>query len=203
MATGACGALETDSLSVTSSWLASGKSLHCSEPPFLSWKTEVITAAPPPWGCREDRESICGYACMGLAWTQVTAVTQPASLRPSCTCMQVFNEDGTVRYFIDASQEDHRSWMTYIKCARNEQEQNLEVVQIGTSIFYKAIEVSVCCCAVVHDAGGQPGEGVQAAVSGDGLAGPAQAGGLGPRHPGLWEHELRGFLAVDQKGQNC
>ncbi|MBW00836.1 PR domain zinc finger protein 12, partial [Eschrichtius robustus] len=57
---------------------------------------------------------------------------------------EVFNEDGTVRYFIDASQEDHRSWMTYIKCARNEQEQNLEVVQIGTSIFYKAIEVSVC-----------------------------------------------------------
>lgn len=57
----------------------------------------------------------------------------------------MFNEDGTVRYFIDASQEDHRSWMTYIKCARNEQEQNLEVVQIGTSIFYKAIEVSTCC----------------------------------------------------------
>uniref|UniRef100_A0A8C9PZV6 SET domain-containing protein n=1 Tax=Spermophilus dauricus TaxID=99837 RepID=A0A8C9PZV6_SPEDA len=41
---------------------------------------------------------------------------------------EVFNEDGTVRYFIDASQEDHRSWMTYIKCARNEQEQNLEVM---------------------------------------------------------------------------
>lgn len=55
---------------------------------------------------------------------------------------QVFNEDGTVRYFIDASQEDQRSWMTYIKCARNEQEQNLEVVQIGSSIFYKAVEVS-------------------------------------------------------------
>lgn len=31
--------------------------------------------------------------------------------------------------------------MTYIKCARNEQEQNLEVVQIGNSVFYKAIEV--------------------------------------------------------------
>lgn len=54
----------------------------------------------------------------------------------------MFNEDGTVRYFIDASQEDQRSWMTYIKCARNEQEQNLEVVQIGSSIFYKAVEVS-------------------------------------------------------------
>lgn len=53
----------------------------------------------------------------------------------------MFNEDGSVRYFIDASQEDQRSWMTYIKCARNEQEQNLEVVQIGSSIFYKAVEV--------------------------------------------------------------
>ncbi|KAF7688483.1 PR domain zinc finger protein 12-like [Silurus meridionalis] len=53
---------------------------------------------------------------------------------------EVFNEDGTVRCFIDASQEDQRSWMTYIKCARNEQEQNLEVVQIGSSIFYKAVE---------------------------------------------------------------
>lgn len=58
-------------------------------------------------------------------------------------CAQVFNEDGTVRYFIDASQEDQRSWMTYIKCARNEQEQNLEVVQIGSSIFYKAVEVRI------------------------------------------------------------
>ncbi|XP_028827521.1 PR domain zinc finger protein 12 isoform X2 [Denticeps clupeoides] len=53
---------------------------------------------------------------------------------------EVFNEDGTVRCFIDASQEDHRSWMTYIKCARNEQEQNLEVVQAGSSIFYRALE---------------------------------------------------------------
>uniref|UniRef100_H3CK03 PR domain zinc finger protein 12 n=1 Tax=Tetraodon nigroviridis TaxID=99883 RepID=H3CK03_TETNG len=52
---------------------------------------------------------------------------------------EVFNEDGSVRYFVDASQEDQR-WMTYIKCARNEQEQNLEVVQIGSSIFYKAVE---------------------------------------------------------------
>lgn len=59
----------------------------------------------------------------------------------AAVCAQVFNEDGTVRYFIDASQEDQRSWMTYIKCARNEQEQNLEVVQIGSSIFYKAVEV--------------------------------------------------------------
>lgn len=69
----------------------------------------------------------------------------------------MFNEDGTVRYFIDASQEDHRSWMTYIKCARNEQEQNLEVVQIGTSIFYKAIEVRVCARCRVASSGGRGG----------------------------------------------
>nr|XP_032828847.1 PR domain zinc finger protein 12 [Petromyzon marinus] len=53
---------------------------------------------------------------------------------------EVFNEDGTVRHFVDASQDNHRSWMTYIRCARNEQEQNLEVVQIGNSIYYKALE---------------------------------------------------------------
>nr|XP_061836007.1 PR domain zinc finger protein 12-like [Nerophis lumbriciformis] len=53
---------------------------------------------------------------------------------------EVFNEDGGVRFFVDASQEEQRSWMTYIKCARNEHEQNLEVVQMGSAIFYKAVE---------------------------------------------------------------
>ncbi|XP_053727370.1 PR domain zinc finger protein 12b [Synchiropus splendidus] len=53
---------------------------------------------------------------------------------------EVFNEDGSVRFFVDASQEEQRSWMTYIKCARNEQEQNLEVVQTGSTIYYKAME---------------------------------------------------------------
>uniref|UniRef100_A0A8C4RB50 PR domain containing 12b n=1 Tax=Eptatretus burgeri TaxID=7764 RepID=A0A8C4RB50_EPTBU len=53
---------------------------------------------------------------------------------------EVFNPDGSVRHFVDASLEAPRSWMTYIRCARNDQEQNLEVVQIGSSIYYKAIE---------------------------------------------------------------
>ncbi|XP_061672023.1 PR domain zinc finger protein 12-like isoform X3 [Syngnathoides biaculeatus] len=53
---------------------------------------------------------------------------------------EVFNVDGGVRFFVDASQEEQRSWMTYIKCARNEHEQNLEVVQLGTAIFYKALQ---------------------------------------------------------------
>lgn len=107
----------------------------------------------------------------------------------------MFNEDGTVRYFIDASQEDHRSWMTYIKCARNEQEQNLEVVQIGTSIFYKAIEVSVY--AVVQGAVGAAVFEVCCGWRGTdpGPAGPAQAVGLRPMLHGLQEHDLQaGFL---------
>lgn len=71
----------------------------------------------------------------------------------------MFNGDGTVRYFIDASQEDHRSWMTYIKCARNEQEQNLEVVQIGSSIFYRAVEVRTKPDTVTHNSDMQPSQG--------------------------------------------
>ncbi|GCC30459.1 hypothetical protein chiPu_0008910 [Chiloscyllium punctatum] len=67
-------------------------------------------------------------------------VRHPAQCQCPGSVSLVFNDDGTVRYFIDASQEDHRSWMTYIKCARNEQEQNLEVVQIGNNIYYKTTE---------------------------------------------------------------
>lgn len=85
-----------------------------------------------------------GVACTGsFFWSVSSQIIMPSQRFMASVFVgsQVFNEDGTVRYFIDASQEDHRSWMTYIKCARNEQEQNLEVVQIGSSIFYKAVEV--------------------------------------------------------------
>ncbi len=81
-----------------------------------------------------------GAACTGSFYPDHDHAKPEIHGKRFC-CSQVFNEDGTVRYFIDASQEDHRSWMTYIKCARNDQEQNLEVVQIGSSIFYKAVEV--------------------------------------------------------------
>ncbi|XP_063067205.1 PR domain zinc finger protein 12-like [Engraulis encrasicolus] len=77
---------------------------------------------------------------MGPFTGRVTSPEHVDLLKNNNLMWEVFNDDGTVRYFIDASQEDHRSWMTYIKCARNEQEQNLEVVQIGSSIYYKALE---------------------------------------------------------------
>lgn len=52
--------------------------------------------------------------------------------------------------------------MTYIKCARNEQEQNLEVVQIGSSIFYKAVEVSERPAAEFTDSALYPSTSVRA-----------------------------------------
>lgn len=135
----------TGSLLAASSQLASGKSLYCSSLPFLSWKTEMIIAVSTSWAVvRMERECVWMCPARGLALAKGSTGDSTASPGVRFTRAQVFNEDGTVRYFIDASQEDHRSWMTYIKCARNEQEQNLEVVQIGTSIFYKAIEVSMC-----------------------------------------------------------
>lgn len=99
-----------------------------------------------------------------------------------------------MRYFIDASQEDHRSWMTYIKCARNEQEQNLEVVQIGTSIFYKAIEVSAC--AAMEGVAGAAGCGVGQLC----LRSVLEAVGPRPMHHGLQEQDLQAhFLAQIRK----
>lgn len=62
--------------------------------------------------------------------------------------------------------------MTYIKCARNEQEQNLEVVQIGTSIFYKAIEV-MQCSVVEGQVGTWHGEECDQRRQKDVSAGPA------------------------------
>lgn len=33
------------------------------------------------------------------------------------------------------------NWLTHVQCARSEREQNLEVVQIGSKIFYRALKV--------------------------------------------------------------
>lgn len=41
-------------------------------------------------------------------------------------------------HFIDGKNETPRNWMCFVNCARNEQEQNLEVFQYGNSIFYRA-----------------------------------------------------------------
>mgnify|MGYP000223526770 CR=1 FL=1 len=53
---------------------------------------------------------------------------------------QVLNEDGTVSHFLDAKDENPRNWMGFVNCARNEQEQNLDVFQYGGNIYYRAVK---------------------------------------------------------------
>lgn len=53
---------------------------------------------------------------------------------------QVLNEDGSVSHFLDAKDENPRNWMGFVNCARNEQEQNLDVFQYGGNIYYRAVK---------------------------------------------------------------
>ena len=55
-------------------------------------------------------------------------------------CFQVLNEDGSVSHFLDAKDENPRNWMGFVNCARNEQEQNLDVFQYGGNIYYRAVK---------------------------------------------------------------
>lgn len=56
---------------------------------------------------------------------------------------KVYDDHGTLSHFVDASDEGLQTWMCFVNSARNDQEQNLEVVQMGKEIYYKAIKVSV------------------------------------------------------------
>ncbi|CAH3041123.1 unnamed protein product [Porites lobata] len=53
---------------------------------------------------------------------------------------EVLNEDGSVSHFLDAKDENPRNWMGFVNCARNEQEQNLDVFQYGGNIYYRAVK---------------------------------------------------------------
>lgn len=43
-------------------------------------------------------------------------------------------------HFLDAKDENPRNWMGFVNCARNEQEQNLDVFQYGGNIYYRAVK---------------------------------------------------------------
>jgi len=45
-----------------------------------------------------------------------------------------------VSHFLDAKDENPRNWMGFVNCARNEQEQNLDVFQYGGNIYYRAVK---------------------------------------------------------------
>ncbi|XP_072016850.1 PR domain zinc finger protein 12-like [Amphiura filiformis] len=53
---------------------------------------------------------------------------------------EVFDDHGRLSHFVDASDESLRTWMCYVNCARNDQEQNLEVFQMGSEIFYRTLK---------------------------------------------------------------
>ncbi len=52
----------------------------------------------------------------------------------------MFDECGRITHFIDGMEDLHQNWLCHVRCARFDQEQNLEVVQIKDKIFYRAIK---------------------------------------------------------------
>ncbi|XP_013794286.1 PR domain zinc finger protein 12-like [Limulus polyphemus] len=48
--------------------------------------------------------------------------------------------NGEVEEYVDSRTHVMCSWMTHVKCARNEQEQNLETFQVETSVYYRAMK---------------------------------------------------------------
>lgn len=54
--------------------------------------------------------------------------------------LQILNQDGTFLAYVTSGQR-HTNWMAEVQCARDEHEQNLDVVQIGSKIYYKVTKV--------------------------------------------------------------
>ncbi|XP_064648824.1 PR domain zinc finger protein 12-like [Lineus longissimus] len=53
---------------------------------------------------------------------------------------EVFDESGRITHFIDGDQEVPRCWISYVNCARMDEEQNLELIQVGQEIYYRALK---------------------------------------------------------------
>ena len=46
--------------------------------------------------------------------------------------------DGKFSHFVDGSDENTSSWMRFIRCARNRNEQNMAAYQCGQNIYYRS-----------------------------------------------------------------
>jgi hypothetical protein len=58
--------------------------------------------------------------------------------------LKIFDERGEVVFYVDGGSDSHpASWLTCVQCARNDREQNLELIQIDRHILYRAIKVLV------------------------------------------------------------
>nr|XP_055024466.1 putative histone-lysine N-methyltransferase PRDM6 isoform X1 [Misgurnus anguillicaudatus]XP_055024467.1 putative histone-lysine N-methyltransferase PRDM6 isoform X1 [Misgurnus anguillicaudatus] len=63
---------------------------------------------------------------------------QSGSVRNTRHLWEIYDQEGTLQYFIDGNEPSKSSWMRYIRCARHCGEQNMMVVQYRSCIFYRA-----------------------------------------------------------------
>ncbi|KAK3746879.1 hypothetical protein QZH41_009205, partial [Actinostola sp. cb2023] len=49
-------------------------------------------------------------------------------------------QDGVLAHYLDGSDENHSSWMRYIRCARYKDEQNTSVMQYFGNIYYRVFK---------------------------------------------------------------
>lgn len=57
---------------------------------------------------------------------------------PNELMWEIFDDRGEIIYFLEADHGTYSSWLSYVNCARNDQEQNLEIYQSGREIYYRA-----------------------------------------------------------------
>ncbi|XP_041369780.1 PR domain zinc finger protein 12-like [Gigantopelta aegis] len=68
-------------------------------------------------------------------------VDQIDHINHNANAWEVFGEDGEVLFYVDGGRDlSQCSWLSYVNCARSEQEQNLETFQVEHNIFYRAIK---------------------------------------------------------------
>jgi len=77
---------------------------------------------------------------MGPYTGRIVKIEELSSDVDNSLMWEVLNEDGSVSHFLDAKDENPRNWMGFVNCARNEQEQNLDVFQYGGNIYYRAVK---------------------------------------------------------------
>lgn len=50
--------------------------------------------------------------------------------------MQVYEDDASLSYFVDAQDPKYGNWMNFIQCARNSLEQNLHMAQYSQHLYF-------------------------------------------------------------------
>ncbi|XP_065068651.1 PR domain zinc finger protein 12-like [Rhopilema esculentum] len=77
---------------------------------------------------------------MGPYTGRIIKATNLSLGEPNNFSWEIFDECGQLTHFVDGKDELHKNWLCYVQCSRFDQEQNLELVQIGENIYYRAIK---------------------------------------------------------------